>query len=75
MAASAVVEYSLRGGYGSLRVDWSLRLDREGRVCAVMPTNAKDHYNHVTDSWKEFMGDNLHFGYFETEDMELPRAT
>jgi len=40
-----------------------------------MPANAKDHYNHVTDSWKEFMGDNLHFGYFETEDMELSRAT
>ncbi|MEW6553558.1 MAG: methyltransferase domain-containing protein [Actinomycetota bacterium] len=40
-----------------------------------MPANAREHYNHVTDSWKEFMGDNLHFGYFETEDMELARAT
>jgi cyclopropane fatty-acyl-phospholipid synthase-like methyltransferase len=40
-----------------------------------MPANAKDHYNHVTDSWKEFMGDNLHFGYFESEDMDLPQAT
>jgi 27-O-demethylrifamycin SV methyltransferase len=40
-----------------------------------MPTSAKDHYNQVTDAWKEFMGDNFHFGYFETEDMELPQAT
>ncbi len=40
-----------------------------------MPVNAKDHYNRVTDAWKVFMGDNLHFGYFETEDMELPEAT
>lgn len=40
-----------------------------------MPVNAKSHYDHVTDAWKEFMGDNFHFGYFETEDMELPRAT
>lgn len=44
-------------------------------MTGAMPANAKDHYDHVTDSWKEFMGDNLHFGYFETEDMELPRAT
>jgi len=40
-----------------------------------MPVNAKDHYNRITDAWKVFMGDNLHFGYFETEDMELPQAT
>ena len=32
-----------------------------------MPVNAKSHYDHVTDAWKEFMGDNFHFGYFETE--------
>jgi 2-polyprenyl-3-methyl-5-hydroxy-6-metoxy-1,4-benzoquinol methylase len=40
-----------------------------------MPINAQDHYDQVTDAWKEFMGDNLHFGCFETEDMELPQAT
>jgi ubiquinone/menaquinone biosynthesis C-methylase UbiE len=40
-----------------------------------MPMSAKKHYNHVTDAWKEFMGDNFHFGYFETEQAELPVAT
>lgn len=32
------------------------------------------HYNRITDAWLEFMGDNLHFGYFATPDMELPEA-
>jgi 27-O-demethylrifamycin SV methyltransferase len=36
---------------------------------------AAEHYNRVTDSWKEFMGDNLHFGYFETPNAPLKRAT
>ncbi|MBC7246740.1 MAG: methyltransferase domain-containing protein [Actinobacteria bacterium] len=40
-----------------------------------MRVDAKSHYDHVTDSWKEFMGDNFHFGYFPTEDTELSRAT
>jgi 27-O-demethylrifamycin SV methyltransferase len=40
-----------------------------------MPINAQSHYNHVTDAWKEFMGDHLHFGYFETEDMDITRAS
>jgi cyclopropane fatty-acyl-phospholipid synthase-like methyltransferase len=40
-----------------------------------MPVDAKEHYEHVTDAWKYFMGDNLHFGYFETDDMELNQAT
>jgi 27-O-demethylrifamycin SV methyltransferase len=40
-----------------------------------MKIDVKTHYDHVTDAWKEFMGDNLHFGYFESEDIELPRAT
>jgi 27-O-demethylrifamycin SV methyltransferase len=40
-----------------------------------MTLDAKEHYEHVTDAWKHFMGDNLHFGYFESEDMELSRAT
>jgi 27-O-demethylrifamycin SV methyltransferase len=39
-----------------------------------MPMDAKDHYNHVTDAWKEFMGEHLHFGYFETEDVDLSKA-
>jgi 27-O-demethylrifamycin SV methyltransferase len=40
-----------------------------------MPTDAKEHYEHVTDAWKKFMGDNMHFGYFESEDTDLDRAT
>ncbi|MBC7246704.1 MAG: methyltransferase domain-containing protein [Actinobacteria bacterium] len=32
------------------------------------------HYDRVTDAWLEFMGDNLHFGYFATPDMELAEA-
>jgi 27-O-demethylrifamycin SV methyltransferase len=34
-----------------------------------------NHYNHVSDAWKEFMGDNFHFGYFETGQTALPAAT
>jgi 27-O-demethylrifamycin SV methyltransferase len=37
-------------------------------------TDAASHYDLITDLWKEFMGDNLHFGYFESEDTGLPRA-
>ncbi|OHD64333.1 MAG: hypothetical protein A2176_01725 [Spirochaetes bacterium RBG_13_51_14] len=40
-----------------------------------MSTSARVHYNHVTDAWKEFMGDNLHFGYFENGATDLPQAT
>lgn len=40
-----------------------------------MPVDPKKHYDQVTDAWKDFMGDNLHFGYFDTEDMELPKAS
>ncbi len=40
-----------------------------------MRIDAKSHYDRVTDAWKEFMGDNFHFGYFLAEDMELSRAT
>jgi 27-O-demethylrifamycin SV methyltransferase len=40
-----------------------------------MPIDAKSHYDNVTDAWTEFMGENFHFGYFETADMELPQAT
>lgn len=39
-----------------------------------MTRKASEHYNSVTDSWKEFMGDHFHFGYFETADMDLERA-
>ncbi len=37
--------------------------------------NGRTHYNHVTDAWKEFMGNNLHFGYFEKEGVTLADAT
>ena len=40
-----------------------------------MPIDAKSHYDNVTDAWTEFMGENFHFGYFESDDMELDRAT
>jgi 27-O-demethylrifamycin SV methyltransferase len=40
-----------------------------------MADEAATHYDMITDMWKHFMGDNLHFGYFESEDMELARAT
>jgi cyclopropane fatty-acyl-phospholipid synthase-like methyltransferase len=39
-----------------------------------MAVNAATHYENITEMWKEFMGDNFHFGYFETEDTDLPRA-
>src|SRR4030042_5549423 len=42
---------------------------------AKLPMTPQKHYDYVTDSWQKFMGDNLHFGYFETPDMELSRAT
>ncbi len=40
-----------------------------------MPIDARGHYDNVTDAWTEFMGENFHFGYFESDDTELPRAT
>jgi len=39
---------------------------KEGRESS-MPRTAGSHYDFVTDTWKEFMGDHFHFGYFETE--------
>jgi 27-O-demethylrifamycin SV methyltransferase len=33
------------------------------------------HYDKITEMWKDFMGDNFHFGYFESADAELPQAT
>jgi cyclopropane fatty-acyl-phospholipid synthase-like methyltransferase len=39
-----------------------------------MGEDAATHYENITDIWKEFMGDNFHFGYFETEDMDLEQA-
>ncbi|MBU0993036.1 MAG: methyltransferase domain-containing protein [Proteobacteria bacterium] len=37
--------------------------------------DAATHYNQITDAWKVFMGDNFHFGYFETDDIPLSQAT
>ena len=34
-----------------------------------MPVDAGSHYDSVTDAWTEFMGENFHFGYFESDDM------
>ncbi len=33
------------------------------------------HYDRVTEMWKEFMGEDLHFGYFESPEMGLSEAT
>ncbi|MGQ9703209.1 MAG: SAM-dependent methyltransferase [Actinomycetota bacterium] len=40
-----------------------------------MGVDSATHYDRVTDAWKEFMGHDLHFGYFESEEMELAEAT
>jgi 27-O-demethylrifamycin SV methyltransferase len=32
------------------------------------------HYNSVTDAWQTIMGDNFHFGYFQTPDTPLTEA-
>lgn len=39
-----------------------------------MSVDSATHYDRVTDVWKEFMGHDLHFGYFESEEMELAEA-
>lgn len=39
-----------------------------------MTIDAATHYENITGIWKEFMGDNFHFGYFESEDTGLPQA-
>jgi len=32
------------------------------------------HYDRITSLWQDFMGDNFHVGYFESEDMDLAEA-
>ncbi|MGQ9536088.1 MAG: SAM-dependent methyltransferase [Actinomycetota bacterium] len=39
-----------------------------------VPLDSKTHYDQITDAWKEFMGDNFHFGYFEGPDVGLDEA-
>jgi len=39
-----------------------------------MGEDAATHYEKITDIWKEFMGDNFHFGYFESGDEDLDQA-
>ena len=41
---------------------------------AIMES-AKAHYNLVSDPWRYIFGDDFHFGYFESNDMELHSAT
>ncbi len=38
-------------------------------------TQNDQHYDQVTDAWQNIMGDNFHFGYFETGDISLAEAT
>lgn len=40
-----------------------------------MAVDSATRYDRVTGAWKIFMGDNLHFGYFEGGDLDLKRAT
>jgi len=40
----------------------------------MVPLDSKTHYDQVTDAWKEFMGDNFHFGYFARSDMDIAAA-
>lgn len=40
-----------------------------------MSGDAANHYDRVTEAWKEFMGEDLHFGYFESPEMGLAEAT
>jgi 27-O-demethylrifamycin SV methyltransferase len=44
------------------------------RESVIMAGDSAEHYEMITDIWQEFIGDNFHFGYFETGDMDLPRA-
>ena len=33
------------------------------------------HYDHVHEAWRLIMGEEFHYGYFESPDTPLPRAT
>ena len=35
----------------------------------------KSYYDRVTDFWRAVSGDNLHWGYFESNDGNLRKAT
>ena len=37
--------------------------------------NNQLHYDHVTDAWTLILGDNLHYGFFETAEDSLDEAT
>jgi len=37
--------------------------------------NPEDHYDRVTDGWRYLMGDDLHFGFFNSPDLSLQAAT
>ncbi|WP_287155327.1 methyltransferase domain-containing protein [Candidatus Solincola tengchongensis] len=39
-----------------------------------MAVDSATHYDEITDAWKEFMGDNFHFGYFRGPETELSEA-
>ncbi len=39
-----------------------------------MALDSRTHYDRITDAWKEFMGDNFHFGYFEDPEQDLQEA-
>ena len=39
-----------------------------------MADDSAAHYDKITDIWREFIGDDFHFGYFETGDTDLHQA-
>lgn len=54
-------------------VHWRSKRARQPGGDAV--EEIQSHYNAVTDAWQQIMGDNLHFGYFPSEDTPLSVAT
>jgi 27-O-demethylrifamycin SV methyltransferase len=44
-----------------------------------MPTverpDSTSHYNRVTDAWQHLLGEDLHYGYFESPSLQLETAT
>lgn len=40
-----------------------------------MPLDAGEHYDHITDAWMQFMGDNFHFGFFEEGEGDIAKAS
>src|SRR5713101_462355 len=44
-------------------------------VVSYMSYDSADHYDRVTGPWSLLLGENLHYGLFESEADDLPTAT